>query len=220
MSALDWICQWGSGPNFWSCQIWDQKIFNLLSTLDSEFFRGQVWANFFWSLQTWGQKFFRIFSFTEHNQLWIFQRGSGHQLFFIMPNLRSKNFQNLFIYRVLWTEFVRGVSGPTFFGHAKIETKKFFIYWALWTLNFSEDGSGPTFFVTSNLRSKIFSEFFHLHSTLDSEFFREGSLGTKFFESCQIWGENFFGISSFNKHCGLWICQRGIQANFFWSCQI
>ena len=156
MSALDWICQWGSGPNFWSCQIWDQKIFNLLSTLDSEFFRGQVWANFFWSLQTLGQKFFRIFSFTEHNQLWIFQRGSGHQLFFIMPNLRSKNFQNLFIYRVLWTEFVRGVSGPTFFGHAEIETKKFFIYWALWTLNFSEDGSGPTFFHHSKLEVKNF----------------------------------------------------------------
>ena len=155
------------------------EFFHLQSTLDSEFVRG------------WG---------------------FGYQLFLVMLNLRSKTFQNFFIYGGVWTvnfsegvsshqlflvtlnflEFFHlqstldselfrgGVRAPTFFGHATFEVKNFqnFLdYRALWTLNFSEDVSGQQLFlVTLN-----FLEFFHLQSTLDSEFFR-GS----------VWAPTFF----------------------------
>ena len=179
-----------SGPTFFGYSKLEVKhfseFFHLLSTINSEFFRGGLGINYFLSCQIWGQKIFRIYSFTECSGLNL-SEGCLGQLFLVMPKLRPKNF--------------------SFTEHS-----------GLWI--FQRTGLGQLFFITPNLRSKTFSEFFHLHSTLDSEFFREGSLGTKFFESCQIWGEKFFGISSFNKHCGLWIFQREIQANFFLSCQI
>ena len=56
--------------------------------------------------------------------------GSVHQLFLVMLNLRSKTFWNFFVYRVLWTEFFRGVTG------------------------------NQLFLIILNLRSKIFWNFF------------------------------------------------------------
>ena len=62
-------------------------------------------------------------------------------LFLVMRNLRSKNVSEFFhLQSALVSEFIRGaVWAPTLFGHAKFEVKifwEFFIYRALWTLNF------------------------------------------------------------------------------------
>ena len=135
------------------------------------------------------KNFFGIYSRTKHSTLWIFQRGSGHQLLQVMPNLRSKNFSEFFhLQSTLDSEFFRR-------------------------------GSGQTFFHMQNLRSKNLSEIFHLPSTLDSEFFRERGLGVNFFGSCQIWDQKIFRIFSFTEYSGqnLW---GGVWTNFFWSCQI
>ena len=53
--------------------------------------------------------------------------GSGHQLFLIMPNLRSKIFLDFFhLQSAVDSEFLRlGVWVPTFFGHTKFEVKNF-----------------------------------------------------------------------------------------------
>ena len=92
--------------------------------------------------------------------------------------------------------------------------KFFFIYRALWTLNFSEGVSGQQLFlVTLN-----FLEFFPLQNTLDAEFFRRG-----------VWTPNFFGHSKFEVKF-LWyflinrallmlnFSKRGLGTNFFCSC--
>ena len=181
---------------FWSQQIWGQKKFvggglgtnffghaNFRSKIFQNFFLYQVlWTlnffvleiclgtNFFWTCQIWGQKVFRIFSFTKQSGLWIFWGGdwSRHQHFLVMLNLRSKNFQNFFIYRALRTlNFLEGgvwyqlflerglVQAPTFFGHAKLEVKNFL-------------------------------ELFHSQCTLDSEFLRGG-----------VWAWTIFGHAKF-----------------------
>ena len=56
----------------------------------------------------------------------FFPRVSGHQIFLVTPNLRLKSFQNFFLYR------------------------------ALWSLNFTEGVWYQLFLVTLNLKSKIF----------------------------------------------------------------
>ena len=103
-SALDWICQWGSGPTLFGHTKFQTK------------------------------NFFGIFSFTEHSWLLIFHRGIWANFFWSLQIWSQRIYQN------------------------------FFIYWALWTLNFSEGGSGhQLFLVKPNLKPKIFSEFFSFH---------------------------------------------------------
>ena len=172
----------------------------------------------------------------------FFTGGSMHQLFLVMPNLRSKIFPNFFLYRELWTEFFRAGSRLTFFGHAKFETKRFFrsfsIYRALWTLNFWDRVSRhQLFLVILNLRSKFFwnfliyralwtlnffiggsghqnfsghtkfevknvSDFFHLQSTVDTEFFCR-----------QIWTPNFLVTLNFR----LKILQNSFLYQVLWT---
>ena len=55
--------------------------------------------------------------------------GSGHQLFLVMLNLRSKFFC---LQSTLDSEFFRGdVQGPTFLGHTKFEVKNFLEFFQL-----------------------------------------------------------------------------------------
>ena len=50
----------------------------------------------------------------------FFTEGSWHQHFLVMLNLRSKIFQNFFVYRVFWTvNFSELCPGTNFFGHTK-----------------------------------------------------------------------------------------------------
>ena len=56
----------------------------------------------------------------------FFRRVSGHQLFLVTLNLRSKIFQIFLIYRVQWMmNFLEGSLGTNFFGHPKFEVKNF-----------------------------------------------------------------------------------------------
>ena len=123
-----------------------------------------------------------------------------------MPNLRSKIFQNFFMYRVLWTlNFSQWGQGTNFFGHIKFEVKIFLEFFPLPSTvdtYFSEVGLGQLFLVMPNLRPNNFLEFFplpsavfHLQSAPDSEFFRAG-----------VWAPNFF--------------RGGVWTNIFWLCQI
>ena len=77
-----------------------------------------------------------------------------HELFLIMPNLRSKFFlEFLHLQSAVDSEFLRlGVWEPTFFGHTKFKVKNF-------------------------------SEFFNLQSAVDSEFLRLGVWAPTFFLS-------------------------------------
>ena len=130
--------------------------------------RSEIFWNFFiyralWTLNFWQwfwapifvchtkfevKNFFRIFSFTECCELCSFCRGeSGHPLFWVTLNLRSDIFWNFFIYTVLWT------------------------------LNFSQEVRPTTFFGHVEFEVKMFSEFFPLSSSLDSEFVGGGGSG-------------------------------------------
>ena len=137
--------------------------------------------NIFWSCQIWGQKFFRIFSLTEHSVLNIWDDRSGHQIFLVALNLRSNIIWNFFVYRVLWTLYLSQVQSPTFLVTLNLRSKSFqniFLYQAVWTLNFSGRVGvwAPTVFCHTKFEVKTFSEFFHLQSALDSEFFRRGGV--------------------------------------------
>ena len=139
--------------------------------------------------------------------------GYPKKLFLVNVTMRSKIFWNFFIYKAVWTlDFSQGGLGTKFFwsDQKKLEFRplpwkikspecsvnkkftvnlrkkffwNFFIYRALWTLNFSERMSGQQLFlVMLNLTSKIFWNFlFTEHSGLWI-FQREG-VGTNFFWS-------------------------------------
>ena len=141
-------------------------------------------------------KIFRIFLFTEHSGIWIFWRdGSEHELVLVMPNLRTNIFQN------------------------------FFLYWALWTLNFFLLGVCLiiNIFWSCQIWGQKFFRIFCLQSTLDSEFF--------FGWGC-VWSSTFFGHAKFEvKNFLEFFCLQstldseffrgmGLSTNLFWSCQI
>ena len=92
------------------------EFFHLQSILDSEFLGGEgPSTNFIWSSQIWCQKFVKIFLLLSALNC-IFQRGSRHQLFLVMPNFRPKIFWNFFLYQVLLTlKFLGQVSGHQLF---------------------------------------------------------------------------------------------------------
>ena len=126
------------------------------------------------------------FSFTKHSGLWIFQRTGLGQLFLSLQTWGQKFFRN------------------------------FFIYIALWTLNFSERGVwAPNFLSHVKFEVKIFLEFLHLTNTVDSEFVREASRPTFF-------GHAKFKVKIFMEFFHLpstldWIFQRGVQASIFFG---
>ena len=213
--ALDSEFLWG-GPgtnNFWSCQIWGQnfsQFFFLVSTLVWIFWRGDPGTNFSWSHQISGQKVFRIFSFTKHSGLWIFwRRGLRHQLLLVMPNLEPKIFQNFFLYRALWI---------LNWSRDGVQAPMFFGHAKFEVKKFENYFPllstlgvvwSPTFFGHPKFEVKKFSEFFPLLSTLDSEFLQVGSPVTNFFWLYQIWYQKVFRIFSFTDYSGLWIFQLG-----------
>ena len=137
--------------------------------------------------------------------------------FLVTPNLRLKNFWNFFLYRAHRTEFFRG-GLANFSWSCQIWDKKFFgifsftDYCGLWI--FHRGGLGQLFLVMPNLRPKNFSEFFHLQSPLNSEFFTWGSLGTNFFWSCQITAQNFLEFFLLPSTLD-WIFQRGVPRHQF-----
>ena len=96
---------------------------------------------------------------------------SGHQLFLVMLNLRSKNFQNFFhLQSAVDSELLRlGVWAPTFFGHTKFEVKNF-------------------------------SKFFNLQSAVDSEFLRLGVWAPTFFGNAKFEVKKFSEFFSFTEH--------------------
>ena len=59
------------------------------------------------------------------------------------------------------------------------------------------------FFGHSKFEVKKFSEFFHLQSTLDSEFFRGGVRAPTFLGHAKFEVKIFCRISSFTECCGL-----------------
>ena len=68
--------------------------------------------------------------------------------------------------------------------------------------------------VLPNFRLNNFSEFFHLPSTLDSEFLSGMLVGTNFFGSCQIWGQKIFRIFSFTECSGMNLSEGGLGQLF------
>ena len=162
------------------------EIFPLPSALDFKFLGGGgLCTNFFWSLQILGQNFLEFFplQFTLVSEFFLDlgDGGLSTNFFLVTPNLRSKIFQN------------------------------FFLYLALWSLNFSWfQGKGwsrhQLFLVMPNLQSKIFQKFF-LYQVLWSLNFSSFGVcpGTNFVWSLQIWGQKFFRIFSFTWLSGLWI---------------
>ena len=160
-----WTLNLSGRVDFWTPTFFGHAKFETKNF--SEFFCLQSTVDYcFWSCQIWGQIFFRNFSLTNSSGLWFFWGGWGsrHQLFLVIPNLRSKSFQNFFLYCMLWTQFFRGGSGPTFFGHTKFEVKKFSELFPLPSTLDSEFfgwGSKQKFFwVIPNLRPKIFQKIF------------------------------------------------------------
>ena len=144
------------------------KFCHLQSTIDSEFLRGGVWAPTFFGHSKFEVIFFGIFNLQSTVDAEFFTEGSGHQLFLVTLNLRSKIFRNFFIYRVLWNLNCsqRGLWAPTFFGHAKFEVKNFenfFVYRVLWT-EFFRGGVGALIFFDHTEFFGIFS--FTEHSGL------------------------------------------------------
>ena len=132
-----------------------------------------------------------------------------------MPNLRSKIFQNFFVYRV-WSSA--------------------FLVMPNLRSEFVGEGFGPcTNFLWSY---QIWHQtFFCLQSTLDSEFFLEAGVpSTNFFGSSQIWNQilEFFCLQSalsseFSGMVWNWVWlwtlnffgKVSVRApTFFWSCQI
>ena len=87
------------------------------------------------------------------------------QLFLVIPNLRPTNFSEFFyLHSTVDSEFFQGGVWANFFINAKFDKKffwNFLIYSVLWTLNFSQGGSGhQVSLVMLNLRSKVFHNFF------------------------------------------------------------
>ena len=109
-------------------------------------------------------------------------RGGGvcAPTFFGHAKFEVKNFQNFFIYRVLWTlNFLEGVSGhQVFLVMTNLRSnffRKFLIYRTLLMLNFLQRGLGTNLFGHTKFEVKNLSAFFNLQSTVDAEFFTEGS---------------------------------------------
>ena len=103
----------------------------------------------------------RIFSFIKHSGLNFSEGVSGYQVS-VTVSLRSKIFENFFVYRMLWTSnFLHGV-----FGHQlclvtqNLRTQifqNFFIYRVLWTELFTGGQRVPTLFGHTKLGVKNFS---------------------------------------------------------------
>ena len=165
----------------------------------------------FWPLQIWGQKVFRIFSFNKCSGLWIFQGGDWlrDQHFLVMLNLRSKIFQNFFIYRALWTLnfleggvwvptfFVEGIGpGTNIFWSCEIWGEKFFKFFSFTNHSRFWIYQGrrvvwSNFFWSCQIWDQNFSELFYIQSTVDSEFVwggQGGESGHWVFGLFQIWG--------------------------------
>ena len=82
-----------------------------------------------------------------------------------------------------------------------------FTYWVLWTMNFSQGGSGPTFFGDAKFETKKFFGIFPFTEYSGLWIFQRWCPGTNFFWSCQICGQKLFRFFSFTEFSGLWICR-------------
>ena len=114
----------------------------------------------------------------------------------------------------MWTEFFRRGSRPSFYGHAKFETKRFFVIFSFaeccGLLIFQRGGLGINFSWSCQIfKVNNFLEFFHLKGALDSEFFAGG-----------IWVPTFLGYAKFEvKNClEFFNLQSTVAPNFFQSC--
>ena len=61
----------------------------------------------------------------------------------------------------------------------------------------------PNFFDHVKFKVKIFFEFFHLQSGLDSEIFAGGVLASTFLVMQYLRPKEFYGMFSFTEHSGL-----------------
>ena len=141
--------------------------------MDAEFFaRGFRGPTFFGHAKFENKKFCGIFLFIKSSGLWIF---------LVTLNLRSKNFRNFLIHRVLWM------------------------------LNFLQGGSGHQLFLLMlNLRTKIFLEFFSLTKCSGLWICWERHVwALTFFVHTKFEVKKLFGISYFTECSGHWIFCRG-----------
>ena len=150
-------------------------MFYLLSDLDCEIFREDVWAP-----TSFGHSKFEVRNFLEFFHLWSaldseFLTGGrlGTNFFLVMLNFRLKFFQNFLFHTVLWMP------------------------------NFSKGVLGQLFLVMPNLRPKNFLEFFHLQSALDSEFFRGVLWAPVFFGHAKFEFKNFSEFFHYRVLCTL-----------------
>ena len=152
-------------PNFSPKNI--LECFCLQSTLDSEFFRGSVWAPTFFGHTKFEAKIF--LEFFIYRVLWTeFITGASGPIFFGHAKFEVKNFLEFFgLYNTVDSEFIRGgVFPPTIFGHAKFVVKTFSEIFLLQSTLDSEFFIGgvfaPTFLDHAKYQVKNFLEFFHL----------------------------------------------------------
>ena len=140
-------------PNLRPKSFWKFFIYRLLWTLN--FSWREVWEPTFLVTHYLSSKFFRILSITKHSGLWRFhwEDWSGHQLFLVMLNLKSKSFRKFFVYKVVWTMNFLGVSGyQLFLSHQIWLDPKFFGVGCL----------GSTFFWSYQIWGQKFFGFFSI----------------------------------------------------------
>ena len=181
-------------PNLSSKNV--SAIFHLLSTLDSQFFKGRVWVPTFLGHAKFEVKnFFRIFFFTDCSGLNL-SEGTLGQLFLVTPNLNQKIF-NIFLFREcsgFWI-FHRGVWANFLWSQQFWDPKiflEFFTYRALWTLNFSEGVFWAIFF--GHIKFVIKKSFVIFSFTKNSRLwiFQNKIWAPTFFGSREIWGQKIF----------------------------
>ena len=151
------------------------------------------------------------------------RRGSRHQLFLVTLNFRSKSFRSFSFIECsgLW---ICQLSGQQFFGHAKLEDKKFSEFFPLpRTLDWiSQRGVwAPPFLVMLNLKSGSFQNFFTYRALWTLKFMGGGwGSGHQLFLVMLNLRSKIFHNFFIYKHSGLWICQvgAGVRAPTFLWC--
>ena len=88
---------------------WNLLIYRALWMLNVS---QMVWAPTFFHHREFEVKIFSEFFPLPSALDWIFQSGVCANFLLVMPNLRSKNFQNFFLYQALWTLNLLGEGAP------------------------------------------------------------------------------------------------------------
>ena len=164
-----------------------------------------------------------LFSFTEHSYLSIFLGFGGaasvHQLCLVVPILRSKNFQNFFLYQARYTlNFLQGGPGTNFFLLHQIWGQKVFrifsftehsglwIYWGV---------PGTNFFLSCQSWCQ---KFFRIFSFIECSwlYFPKGVQTPTFFSHAKFETKNFLEFFPLLSAHDSEILRGYLDTNFFW----